>query len=672
MARRSAPGDLRVAMALIRRPLTSHELEVSRRDAGDTLFEVLVAMTIMAITAVAVLTSFASAIGASAEETHLSQIYTILKSYAEVATAEIQEDSPALFTTTCPASTYYTSNLTALPAVPTDYAVKISSVTYWNGSAYVSTCTAGSTNSQLITITATYTLNSKVVSTESLSFGVSDFTYVSPPEIAPVFDDTSTEASPYTYTVAVGSAFTYSVIMLDGSPAPAISSTSLPTGVTFVDNGDGTATLSGTTSVAAGSYEFTITADNDVSPNATLYFDLIVASAPVFTSLSAVSFAAGSKVNFTISATDIDSQDPAISPDPDVFPGALKNLTFVDNGNGTATLSGTLESGISGVSYTITVEADNSQQVDSTQSLTITIPTAPIFTSTSTFALAAGTTTTVSKTISATDTDIESPILTMTSALTGALANFTFVSSGNGSGTFSGILVNTDPGTYTVTFQAENSASQMTTQILTVQVIAAPVFVGSTFSAGSGASKVTFTGTSTDATDATYPTVTWSATSTQLKNLVFAKSGTGTTTTWTLTGPLISGNGEYTGTLTATNSLGVQTTQVVTVYTPTSPVFTSGTTVTLTGRSGTYVNNVVVATATDTDDANGEPIFPTADFPNISGDSAIASLTFTDNTNGSLLISGILSGSSGTYYVTITAQNSANTITTETVKISVT
>jgi hypothetical protein len=48
--------------------------------------------------------------------------------------------------------------------------------------------------------------------------------------------------------------------------------------VTFVDNGDGTATLAGTPGAGTeGSYPFTITAANTASPNASQNFTLIVA-----------------------------------------------------------------------------------------------------------------------------------------------------------------------------------------------------------------------------------------------------------------------------------------------------------------------------------------------------------------------------------------------------------
>ena len=61
-----------------------------------------------------------------------------------------------------------------------------------------------------------------------------------------------------------------------GSPTPTVSeSGALPGGVTFTNNGNGTATLSGTPT-AAGTYPLTLTAANGVLPNATQSFTLTV------------------------------------------------------------------------------------------------------------------------------------------------------------------------------------------------------------------------------------------------------------------------------------------------------------------------------------------------------------------------------------------------------------
>jgi hypothetical protein len=67
-------------------------------------------------------------------------------------------------------------------------------------------------------------------------------------------------------------------ITTTGGPTPSITQTgSLPSGITFVDNGDGTATLSGTAATGtAGSYPLSIRASNGVGVAATQQFTLTI------------------------------------------------------------------------------------------------------------------------------------------------------------------------------------------------------------------------------------------------------------------------------------------------------------------------------------------------------------------------------------------------------------
>jgi hypothetical protein len=78
-----------------------------------------------------------------------------------------------------------------------------------------------------------------------------------------------------------GSSGTFAVTST-GSPTAFLSeSGSLPSGVSFIDNGDGSATLSGTPIAgSAGSYPIAITASNGVSPDATQSFTLTVKGPP--------------------------------------------------------------------------------------------------------------------------------------------------------------------------------------------------------------------------------------------------------------------------------------------------------------------------------------------------------------------------------------------------------
>ena len=141
------------------------------------------------------------------------------------------------------------------------------------------------------------------------------------------------------YTATAGVAFTFPVTSLGGYPVPAITtSSSLPAGVTLLDNGNGTATLGGTVGPTGGGvYPITITVHNSVA-TVNQAFVLTVDQAPsIF-------------VPASISVTD----GVAVAPSENVtysgFPaprleaiGLPQGLRLVNNGNGTATISGTPE-----------------------------------------------------------------------------------------------------------------------------------------------------------------------------------------------------------------------------------------------------------------------------------------------------------------------------------------
>jgi hypothetical protein len=77
------------------------------------------------------------------------------------------------------------------------------------------------------------------------------------------------------FTVGTAGSFT---VTTTGAPTPALTETgALPNGVTFADNGNGTATLGGTPAAStAGTYVITITANNGVGSPASRSFTLRV------------------------------------------------------------------------------------------------------------------------------------------------------------------------------------------------------------------------------------------------------------------------------------------------------------------------------------------------------------------------------------------------------------
>jgi beta-glucosidase len=91
-----------------------------------------------------------------------------------------------------------------------------------------------------------------------------------------------TSSSSAVLTVGSSGSFT---VATTGYPNPAITeSGALPTGVTFTDNGNGTATLAGTpASGTAGSYSITLTADNGLTPATQALTLTVLNSAPTST-----------------------------------------------------------------------------------------------------------------------------------------------------------------------------------------------------------------------------------------------------------------------------------------------------------------------------------------------------------------------------------------------------
>jgi hypothetical protein len=181
-----------------------------------------------------------------------------------------------------------------------------------------------------------------------------------------------TSAAATTFTAGSAGSFT---VTATGSPTPSLSEAgALPSGVTFVDNHDGTATLGGTPAAGTGgTYAFTITAGNGVSPDATQGFTLTVNEAPTITSAGGTAFTVGGAGSFTVTTGH---HYPAAETIGEA--GALPaGVTFVDNHDGTATLGGTPAAGTQGT-YTFSITAGNGVAPDAIQHFTLTVnPPAP-------------------------------------------------------------------------------------------------------------------------------------------------------------------------------------------------------------------------------------------------------------------------------------------------------
>jgi len=475
-----------------------------------------------------------------------------------------------------------------------------------NGTATIAgTSAAGTGGSYPLTITAT---NPTGAATQTFTL-----TNAQAPSI--------TSAS--TATFSTGVAGTYKVTTT-GYPAATITETgTLPGGLTFTAAGDGTATIAGTPAAGtAGSYPVTITATNASGSTATLTVTITVnaAAAPVITSGAAAFFTLNQAGAAGITTTG--SPTPAITQTGTLPAG----LTFVDNGNGTALISGTPTA--TGTS-TVSITAANGINPNATQTFTIYVGQAPSFTSPSTATFTAGT----ASSFTVTTSGYPAPSI----AATGLPTGLALTDNGNGTATITGTAATADAGPHSVTLTTTN-ATGTATQTLVLTVIVKPAFTSvatATLPAGSpGAFTVTTTGAPTAAISQTGLPA----------NLVFKDNGDGTAS---ITGtPTVADAGAHPVVLTATNSAGsTSQTLTVTVTITAGPAITSAATTSFTaGQSGSFM----VTTS-------GLPT------PALSETGALPSgVTFKDNGNGTATIAGTpAAGSQGSYPLTLTAANAA-------------
>ena len=179
-------------------------------------------------------------------------------------------------------------------------------------------------------------------------------------------------------TFVVGTFASFTVRTSPPDPSATISYTgALPSGINFTPNSDGTATINGTASAGSeGSYPINITASNGTLPDASQIFTITIQDAPpvlvapAITSDASTSFTVGTAGIFTIVTTG--SPTPTLTLD-----GAQPAwLSFVDNTDGTATLSGTPDAG-SDLAYSFTITARNGVSPVATQDFTLRVTPVP-------------------------------------------------------------------------------------------------------------------------------------------------------------------------------------------------------------------------------------------------------------------------------------------------------
>jgi hypothetical protein len=196
----------------------------------------------------------------------------------------------------------------------------------------------------------------------SKGYGVRTFgIFVIPIPQSPAF------TSPSTASFALGNPGSFSITT---SGTPTVSSITeagaLPAGLSFTDNGNGTATIAGTPT-AAGANQLSLTASNGVPPDASQALTVqVITQSPTFTSPASATFRLGTAGSFTVST----SGAPPVTGigESGTLPAGL---SFIDNGNGTATIAGTPSGSPS--SHRVSLTATNGIAPDATQSLNVRV-----------------------------------------------------------------------------------------------------------------------------------------------------------------------------------------------------------------------------------------------------------------------------------------------------------
>src|SRR5437773_4071246 len=414
-----------------------------------------------------------------------------------------------------------------------------------------------------------------------------------PPRLAADTAPTFTSATSATFPQGIEDIFT---ITTSGDPVAKITSSGkLPGGIKFVDNGDGTATLSGRPGIGlglVGDYALTFTASNGVAPAATQNFILTITRPPLITSVNNATFVVGTANTFTITTSN------TVPKATLSFTGTLPNgVAFTPLANGTATVGGTPAAGSEGV-YFLTITAANGTPPDSVQLLTLTVQDAPPVTQVPTIISSEHTTFTAGTegifTIHTTG------VPTATLSLTGTQPSWlSFIDNTDGTATLAGIP---DPGSnpsYTFSVTATNGVAPDAMQSFTLFVVNPPPAITSvdnaTFVVG------TF-GTFTVRTSPPVPSATVSFTGTLSQGISFVPNGDGKATVGGTAAA--ASEGSYRINITASNATLPNATQTFTITVqdappvPQAPVITSAATGSfMIGTAGTFT---ITATGTPT------------------------------------------------------------------------
>ena len=450
----------------------------------------------------------------------------------------------------------------------------------------------------------------------------------------------------------VGSAVAFTVNAMGGSPAPfpipalSIASGTLPAGLTFRDNGDGTASIAGTPAPGAGGVvTLTLRAAN-LGGTVTQDFKLTVNEAPTITSAGAATFTVGTAGSFAVT-TGHAYPTPTLSIGTVVLP---TGLTFHDNGNGAATISGKPAAG-TGRRFTFPIVAGNGVGSAAVQTFTMTINEAATITSPANATFTVGTAGSFTIT-----TGHAYPAATTLSIGTIVLpAGLSFKDNGNGTATISGTPAAGTGRRFKFPVVADNGISPAAVQTLTMTINEAPTITSAaaaTFTVGTAGSFTVTTGHA-------YPTPTLSiGTASPPSGLTFKDNGNGTAT---IAGKPAAGNGgRFSLTLSASNGVGASAAQTFTLTVNEAPTITSAAAATFTvGTAGSFTVTTGHAYPAATTLSIGAVVLPTG-------------LSFHDNGNGTATISGKPAAGTGRRFnFPIVASNGVNPAAVQTLTMTI-
>ncbi|HEX6994208.1 MAG TPA: FG-GAP-like repeat-containing protein [Gammaproteobacteria bacterium] len=275
-------------------------------------------------------------------------------------------------------------------------------------------------------------------------------------------------------TAQANTAYTYDVAAIDpNGDALTLTASTLPPWLTFVDDGDGTGTLSGTPAAEhVGDHEVVLDVEDATGLTDQQRFTISVAPAgspPTFTSTPPAAGTVGTEYRYDIAATDPDGD--ALTITASMLPAWL---ALTDNLDGTATLVGTPSEADIG-DHDVVLDVTDASGAAAQQAYTITVSaaapgnSAPSFTSSPVESATQGSAYTYA--IQAADPDAGD---TLTISAPTVPAWLTLSDNGDGTASLSGTPGAGDVGSHDVVLTVSDAAGAVAEQAFTITVAAPP------------------------------------------------------------------------------------------------------------------------------------------------------------------------------------------------------